>query len=126
MVNLMMGSSHLHKSAELQLLVDQFSNEVHKIFKYSAKMFIVPPKLLKMINHKTWNQFEDLIDHTLAIGAQITDHCLDRVELKDGMLLQMLEANIDREYIKGIFVDLIIAAGDTVSLNNAHYCWSPG
>lgn len=67
-MNLMLGASHVTKPAELQQLIDQFARDVHKIFKYSAQMFIAPPKLLKLIKSKSWTQFVEVVDSTLNLG----------------------------------------------------------
>lgn len=117
MMNLMLGPSHANKSTELQHLMDQFSKDVHLIFKYSAQMFVAPPKLLKMLKSKSWTQFVDVVDRTLSLGRQITDYCLDHVDLRGGCLEKMQEAGMEREYINRIFVDLIIAAGDTTAFS---------
>lgn len=116
-MNLMMGPSHVNKSAALQDLIDQFAQDVHLIFKYSAQMVIAPPKLLKMIKSKSWTQFVQVVDRTLDLGRQITDYCLDNVDLSDGFLQKMKDAQMGREYINRIFVDLIIAAGDTTAFS---------
>lgn len=117
MMNLMLGPSHVNKTPELQELINQFAQDVHLIFKYSAQMFIAPPKLLKMIKSKSWTQFVDVVNRTLDLGNQITDHCLDRMDLKGGFLEQMQDAKMGRDYINRIFVDLIIAAGDTTAFS---------
>lgn len=117
MMNLMLGPSHVNKSAELQDLIDRFAQDVHLIFKYSAQMFIAPPKLLKLIRSKSWTQFVEVVNRTLALGHQITNYCLDHVDLRGGFLEKMQDAQMGREYINRIFVDLIIAAGDTTAFS---------
>lgn len=113
----MLGPSHVNKSAELQDLIDRFAQDVHLIFKYSAQMFIAPPKLLKLIRSKSWTQFVEVVNRTLALGHQITNYCLDHVDLSGGFLEKMQDAQMGREYINRIFVDLIIAAGDTTAFS---------
>lgn len=117
MLNLMLGPSHVAKDSHLQQLIDQFARDVHLIFKFSAQMFLAPPKLLKKIGSRSWTQFEEVVNSTLALGHQITNYCLDQVDLRGGFLEQMRDANMGREYINRIFVDLIIAAGDTTAFS---------
>lgn len=40
------------------------------------------------------------------------------MQLESGFLIKMKEAGMHRDYINRIFVDLIIAAGDTVRLSS--------
>lgn len=117
MVNLMVGHSHAEKNAVLQDLIDRFARDVHMIFKYSAQMFIAPPKLLKLIKSRSWTQFVDVVNRTLDLGSQITDYCLNEVDLRGGFLEKMTDAQMSRDYINRIFVDLIIAAGDTTAFS---------
>lgn len=76
MMNLMLGPSHVAKPAELQRLTDQFAQDVHKIFKYSAQMFIAPPKLLKLVRSKAWTQFVEVVDSTLDLGKARLGFCM--------------------------------------------------
>lgn len=116
-MNIMLGPSHVNKSRELQDLIDRFAQDVHLIFKYSAQMFIAPPKLLKLIKSKSWTQFVEVVNRTLELGNQITNYCLDKTDLHGGFLEKMQAAKMGREYINRIFVDLIIAAGDTTAFS---------
>lgn len=113
----MFGSSATEKENKtLHLAVTDFSQIVHKIFESSSVLMNFPPKLAKMFGMKIWTDFENSVDQALTKGSTIIDMYLDlSSEYPDGLYAKLKDADTPLDVIKRLFVDLVIAAGDTVS-----------
>lgn len=75
---------------------------------------VIPPTFAQKYNLKIWTEFEKSVTKTLEIANEIVE-----VGLKmdgNGLLKEMQSNNMSTETMKRIFVDLIIAAGDTVNI----------
>lgn len=113
----MFGETSDLESLDVQMAVDDFSNIVHKIFESSSPLMNFPPKLAKMLGLKMWLEFEESVNQVLAKGYHVIDLFLERTSAYPGGLYEKLQdAEVPLEMIKRIFVDLVIAAGDTVSI----------
>lgn len=134
---------HESTTAELVVpdqLVVKFASIVHEIFKHSADIAAIPPKLAEALNLKAWQAFEKSVSETLAIGKCGTrgfwfQGCPEQInspenfwfsgyEIIDiglksrptsGLLLDFVNAGLSEADIKRLFCDLIMAAGDTTS-----------
>lgn len=115
--NLMFGSPYKSISKELEAAVDSFSEEVHKIFGSSSKLMTFPPKIAEFLQLKIWTDFEKSVDEVLKMGRRIIDMGMSEMSDGSGMLTMMKESNMSLEDIKRIFIDLIIAAGDTTAFS---------
>lgn len=112
----MFGDTSDLQSRDIQMAVEDFSNNVHKIFESSSPLMNFPPKLAKLLGMKIWHQFAESVDQVLAKGYSVVDKFLDLTSFYPGGLFEKLtDAEVPLEMIKRIFVDLVIAAGDTVS-----------
>ena len=110
----MFGDGFEQATAELILKINQFSNNVHKIFETSANLMNFPPKLAQLFNMKIWHEFENSVTKVLEMGNDVIDSCIEEIGYGNGLLLMMKNCDMPIDDIKRIFVDLIIAAGDTV------------
>lgn len=96
-------------------LIEEFSEVVHKIFEYSVTLQAIPPQLANFFKMKAWTEFERVVNQTLELGNRIIDEAIERCPREsDGLLNQFKDQGIEKEDIKRLFTDLIIAAGDTV------------
>lgn len=102
--------------------INEFANNVHKIFENSANLMSFPPKLAKILRLKIWTQFEEDVTAVLKMGNEIIDMEIDQKNdsnsHEDGLFVKMRSAGMSLEVIKRIFVDLIIAAGDTTAFSS--------
>lgn len=113
----MFGETSDLENADIQKAVECFSNIVHKIFETSTPLMNFPPKLAKLLNMKIWREFEKSVDQVLAMGSYVIDLFLERTSAYPGGLYEKLhEAETPLDMIKRLFVDLVIAAGDTVGI----------
>lgn len=108
----MIGNSYEGKNHELNQLLPEFSVIVQDIFECTAPLMAIPPTFARKYKLNIWSQFEKSVTRTLEIATEIVD-----VGLKmngNGLLKEMQANKMSTEMIKRIFIDLIIAAGDTV------------
>ncbi|XP_055849317.1 cytochrome P450 315a1, mitochondrial isoform X2 [Episyrphus balteatus] len=108
--------------SKLTTAIDAFSKNVHKIFINSANLMNFPPKLARTLRMKIWTQFENDVTEVLKMGYEIIDMQInqecDGAACEDGLFVKMRLAGMPMEDIKRIFVDLIIAAGDTTAFSS--------
>lgn len=103
-----------HTNPELNQLLPEFTLIVQDIFESTAPLMTIPPAFAKKYNLRIWKQFEQSVSRTLEIANSIVN-----IGLKingNGLLKEMQANKMSTEMIRRIFIDLIIAAGDTVSL----------
>lgn len=114
----MIGDMPAAESRKLDQLLPQFSEVVQEIFENTAPLMVVPPTLAIKYNLNIWTKFETSVTRTLEIANEIVE-----VGLKangNGIMKEMQANDMSTEMIKRIFVDLIIAAGDTVIVIVGH------
>ena len=100
-------------------LIEEFSGTVNNIFEHSSPLMSFSPSLAKKFNLKIWTKFDASVTETLKLATTIINIGLRRIDPKDGGLMtEMMAADMSPDVIKRIFVDLIIAAGDTVNTNS--------
>uniref|UniRef100_A0A1B0CLM4 Cytochrome n=1 Tax=Lutzomyia longipalpis TaxID=7200 RepID=A0A1B0CLM4_LUTLO len=116
-INLMVGSSYNEISVQIDKSLERLSKVLHRVFESSSKLFLVPPQLCEFFGTSTWRDFEESVTETLSISGEIITKCLNEKSRQDGILREMENLEIPREYIERILVDLIIAAGDTTSFS---------
>lgn len=115
--SIMFGESfdQVENSPHLEEKLSEFTENVHEIFNSTTKLMNFPPKLAESLNLKRWTNFEENVTLVLQLGNGIVDEFLKSSPCDDGLALRMKEAGMSLDMIKRIFVDLIAAAGDTVS-----------
>ncbi|KAH8264539.1 hypothetical protein KR038_009695 [Drosophila bunnanda] len=121
---IMFGNSVL-TCPKIQSSLDYFTQIVHKVFEHSSRLMTFPPRLAQMLRLRIWRDFEVNVEEVLREGAAIIDHCIGVLDLdhqqphEESALFQRLQAaEVPGEMIKRIFVDLVIAAGDTTAFSS--------
>lgn len=105
---------------QLHTLIGRLSRMLPELFECSAPLMSFPPAVAKRWNLRIWRDFERTVTDILAVANRIGDVAL--LELKrDGgagevssLMAGMLRNGMPDDVIKRIFIDLILAAGDTV------------
>lgn len=110
LIHMMIGDQD---SSLLDPMVDIFATQLTNIFKTSAQLQFVSLSE----RDTTWMQFVKSVGETLEYARQIMYVALNKMNPKLGMLGRMSEFGMSREIIQRIFVDLIIAAGDTTAFS---------
>ncbi|XP_039966012.1 cytochrome P450 315a1, mitochondrial [Bactrocera tryoni] len=112
--------------------MDEFSTIVHRIFDTSSALMTFPPQLAKRFNMRIWRDFEasvaavlkkgnDLIDLFVELPEDITNGLCVKNGVDchdcsgDSLYQKLILADMPLDTIKRIFVDLVIAAGDTTA-----------
>lgn len=81
-----------------------------------------PPRLAQLLHLRIWRDFESNVGEVLQQGASIIELCISlqraqppsEQEQEEALYHKLQAAAVPSEMIKRIFVDLVIAAGDTV------------
>ncbi|CAD6991434.1 unnamed protein product [Ceratitis capitata] len=110
--------------------MDEFSRIVHRIFDTSSALMTFPPQLAKRLNMRMWREFEESVAAVLNKGNELIDLFVNQPDASvnrcennglhnhdcagDSLFQKLLSAGMPLETVKRIFVDLVIAAGDTV------------
>ncbi|KAL5285479.1 CYP315A1 family protein [Megaselia abdita] len=118
--SIMFGESfdRIDSNPRLEAKLSEFTDNVHKIFTSTTRLMSFPPKLAEALNLKRWTDFEENVDLVLQLGNGIVDEFLKESPCDDGLVLKMKEVDMSLDMIKRIFVDLIIAAGDTTAFSS--------
>ncbi|XP_017468612.1 PREDICTED: cytochrome P450 315a1, mitochondrial [Rhagoletis zephyria] len=112
--------------------MDQFSRIVHRIFDTSSALMTFPPQLAKRLNMRIWRDFEESVEAVLKQGnilieqfvdlpAPMVNRLCEKVGTEchdcggDALFQKLILAGMPLDMIKRIFVDLVIAAGDTTA-----------
>lgn len=117
-----MFGSFATTSPEIVQALNSFTFLVHKIFVNSAVLMNIPPQLAKILNLKIWKDFEANVEKVLKEGSAIIDMFVSLSSEEndydaEALFFKLQEAEMDYAMIKRIFVDLVIAAGDTVCIS---------
>uniref|UniRef100_A0A182SVM3 Cytochrome P450 n=1 Tax=Anopheles maculatus TaxID=74869 RepID=A0A182SVM3_9DIPT len=115
-LSVMLGTtfSECQQSAEFRELVQQFSAVVYDIFRCSSELMNIPPAIADRLNVQPWQQFEKVVPETIRLATAIIEFGIANSQSKDG-LLELMVQKLDKPLMMRIFVDFIIAAGDTTS-----------
>ncbi|KAH8359055.1 hypothetical protein KR093_004107, partial [Drosophila rubida] len=120
---IMFGATAL-ASVEMQAALDQFTQIVHKVFEHSSRLMSFPPKLAQLLHLRIWRDFEDNVSEVLQQGAAIIELCIKaqplppQSEQEEALYHKLQAAAVPSEMIRRIFVDLVIAAGDTTAFSS--------
>lgn len=95
-------------------LIEHMAHSVHGVFDSTAPLTTIPPHLARRFNLKCWRTFEKNVTDSLAIANDVIEYGL-RLGESDGLLRDMQAIQMSDDLIKRIFIDLILAAGDTTA-----------
>lgn len=74
----------------------------------------VSPEIARRFHLNIWKKFESSVTDTLKIASDIIDYGLEQQQC-GGLLSEMKMLGMSTNMIKRLFIDLIIAAGDTTA-----------
>ncbi|XP_055307004.1 cytochrome P450 315a1, mitochondrial [Sitodiplosis mosellana] len=101
---------------ELRTTIDHFAQIVQKVFEDTVPFSSISPQLARKLHLPIWTKFERSVTDTLNIANEIIDFGLKQSRC-DGLLAEMKDLGMTTQMIKRIFIDLIIAAGDTTAFS---------
>lgn len=115
---------------ELRETIDHFAEIVQKVFEDTVPFSSISPELARNMRLPIWKNFETSVTDTLKIADEIIAYGLNKhqqqrqqqskqkhTQCDDGLLAEMDCLNMTTEMIRRIFIDLIIAAGDTTAFS---------
>ena len=98
---------------ELEVL----SSSLGRIFEHSVHLSRMSARLAMLARLPSWSGFVSTADYALNTASRLVDEMSTLKGTEDGLLAQMISSGIQKEDLQRIVVDLILAAGDTVSSN---------
>lgn len=101
---------------ELRTTIEHFAKIVQNVFEDTVPFSSISPQLARKLHLPIWLKFEKSVTDTLNIANEIIDFGLKQTKC-DGLLAEMNGLGMTTEMIKRIFIDLIIAAGDTTAFS---------
>lgn len=113
-MGVMFGNAASRIIAEQRDAIEHLARSVHAVFDSSAPLAAIPPQLARRFNLKCWQTFENNVSDSLTIATRVIEHGMALGEA-DGLLRDMHGIQMSDELIKKIFIDLILAAGDTTA-----------
>ncbi|XP_030376211.1 cytochrome P450 315a1, mitochondrial [Scaptodrosophila lebanonensis] len=122
---IMFGSSSL-TCENIQAALDNFTLTVHKMFEHSSLLMNFPPKLAQLLRLRIWRDFEQNVDLVLKQSSNIIELFIAKQQPResresgetDTLYQRLLASELPIELIRRIFVDLVIAAGDTTAFSS--------
>lgn len=116
LMRIMFGRVSEKMIADAAPLIATFAGVVQNVFEDTVPFMSISPQLARKFNLKIWTKFENSVNQTLSIASEIIDYGFAQGEC-DGLLNDMVQLGMSNEMIKRIFIDLIVAAGDTTAFS---------
>lgn len=116
LIRIMFGHISEKIIADTAPLIAEFAATVQNVFEDTVPFMSVSPQWARKFNLKIWNKFETSVHRTLSIASRIIDYGIAQCQC-DGLLNDMQQLGMSDEMIKRIFIDLIVAAGDTTAFS---------
>jgi ecdysteroid 2-hydroxylase len=96
-------------------LITRFAIINQNIFEYTSQLYGIPPQLAERLQLKAWTGFVEAVVGTMELANEILNDFQKRSYYGDGLLRQMRASGISDDNVSRIFVDFLLAAGDTSS-----------
>lgn len=116
LIGIMFGRSANQMFDDLSETIDQFAHIVQNVFEDTVPFQTISPQLACKLRLSIWSQFDANVTTTLRIASQIVEYGWQQSGC-DGLLNDMQKLGMPKEIIQRIFIDLIIAAGDTTAVS---------
>lgn len=113
-MSILMGSSWKNYEEIARNEADKLAGILHKIFELSARLSVLPAKYAMKFRLPVWREFVKVADEALGMTRKLVPEMASLGG--DGLLYLMKQEGIQDEDLVRIVTDLILAAGDTVSL----------
>ena len=91
------------------------SRSLGRIFEHTVHLSRVSAKLASFVRLPSWNGFVETADYALDTVGRFVDDMAELDGAEDGLLRRMIDDGVKGDVLRRIVVDLIVAAGDTVS-----------
>ncbi|XP_058127981.1 cytochrome P450 315a1, mitochondrial [Anopheles ziemanni] len=115
-LSVMLGKSFqmCQTSVVFQELIQQFSHVVYEIFQHTSELMNIPPAIADKLNVQAWQQFEKVVPETIRLATEIIEFGIQYKNTNSG-LLDIMSEKLEKSLMMRIFIDFIVAAGDTTA-----------
>lgn len=115
-IGIMFGPASEKIITDQQAIIDHLSQSVHGVFDSSAPLATISPHVARKFNLKYWQSFEQNVTQSLKTANEVINYGMELdMSGNGGLLAEMQSAGLNDDVIKRIFIDLILAAGDTTA-----------
>lgn len=115
-IGIMFGRTSKRIIHDQRAIIDHLSQSVHDVFDSTAPLNAISPHFARKFNLKYWQTFEQNVTQSLEMANEVIDYGMNlNGNDHDGLLVEMQNIGFSNELIKRIFIDLILAAGDTTA-----------
>ena len=97
--------------------LDELSHSLHQIFEQSVHLLQVPASLAMHLRLPAWKLFVKAVDYALDTMDRFVQDMEKLEGVNEGLLGRFMSDGITGEMLRRIVVDLVVAAGDTVSFS---------
>lgn len=116
LIGIMFGRAANEMYVRFGKTIDHFARIVQNVFEDTVPFQTISPRTARGFRLNIWSKFEASVSETLKIAKDVVDFGIDQNHC-DGLLREMQGLGMSREMIQRIFIDLIIAAGDTTAFS---------
>lgn len=116
LIGIIFGRAANQMFEDLRETIDQFAHIVQNVFEDTVPFQTISPQLARMLGLSIWSKFDANVTKTLKIASQMVEYGWHQNQC-DGLLNEMQKLGMPKEMIQRIFIDLIIAAGDTTAVS---------
>lgn len=95
--------------------LDYLAETNQKVFENTSKLSLIPSELAAKFNIPQWKKFSNSVTNSLNCARSLVINLLHEELDNDGLLVQMLNENLNEDEIVRLVSDLLLAAGDTTA-----------
>lgn len=117
LVSVLMGAKAYQKNRmNLEEKLTKLASIVNLVFQTTSKLALIPSSFASRFKIPRWNRFVRSVDNALYGANDLVSDLIENYRLDpDGLLPKLLNEDIEKENVKKIIADLILAAGDTTA-----------
>lgn len=116
LIGIIFGRAANQMFEDLRETIDQLAHIVQNVFEDTVPFQTISPQLARKLRLSIWSRFDVNVTKTLKIASEIVEYGWHQSQC-DGLLDDMQKIGMPKEMIQRIFIDLIIAAGDTTAVS---------
>lgn len=118
LIGIMFGRDADRLLNEITPQIEDFARIVQDVFEDTVPFMTTSPQRAHKFHFKSWRKFENSVTKSLQMANDIIDYGIKKnIVGTDGLINDLKKLNVSLDMIKRLFIDLIIAAGDTTAFS---------
>lgn len=120
-IGVMFGKDSVRLFSEIKPTIEDFAKIVRDVFEDTLPLMTTSPQQAHKSNLDIWRKFEHSVGTSIKLANDIFDFGTRKnIEKEDGLLVDLKKRNVSIDIMKCLFVDLIMAAGDTTAYSTQY------